>query len=774
MLYNLQNMKCISQFKSKQSISSVIMKILLIFICLFCKASGLINFTFSKNATEVSIGLAEIINGLNPSQLAIFIDCTYQFDEIDEFVYLIHKRYYKSVVFYDNEQYFQFIENGIHSSIESFSLIFGKPFDLAKQIHKRKLAHRLNLFIFYWGAKRAPKDSDVQFEEPMRAVVITRPRNKAFRIYYSQDSPTESGKLKLVNWFDAESLGLYHTPLLPSSAMVYSNLAGRVLRVPVFHSPPWFWVNYENDTVNFEEWDYDTDLSLDTTDYREVNVTGGRDHRLLTLLATSMNFNFVYIDTPGRTQGSLRTDDESNTSFTGGIGLLQERRAHLLLGDVSLSWERRRAVEFSFFTLSDSGAFVTHAPRRLNEALAVLRPFKKDVWPYLILTLVLSGPMLYMIIAIPYKLSFQKNKFGKMLFYAEYLNEITPISPKITADGEHQERNEEMPMNLLDRCIWFTVQLFLKQSCSEPYNGYRAKFLMIVFWISATYVLADVYSAQLTSQFARPAHEQPINNLQKLHRAILRDGYRLYVEKDSSSLEMLQNGTEIFRNLYALMKQQVDYEGYLIDSVESGIKLIADGLENKVVMGGRETLYFNMKQFGFKTFQLSQKLYTRYSAVAVQLGCPFLDSLNNVLIRLFEGGILDKMTNAEYEALSRLVNVKGLMKKFEQQDGTTNNAAAAADNNKENKNNKNESSDYIIQPINLRMLQGAFIALSFGWAFAGGIFLFEIFFGSKYFVMLKRQNVCLEEKWKKFKMFFKFYWKRYFINLVRFLYNKRK
>lgn len=62
----------------------------------------------------------------------------------------------------------------------------------------------------------------------------------------------------------------------------------------------------------------------------------------------------------------------------------------------------------------------------------------------------------------------------------------------------------------------------------------------------------------------------------------------------------LQNGTEIFRHLFALMKQQNmdDDDGYLIDSVEAGLKLIADGLENKAVLGGRETLDFNIQQFG--------------------------------------------------------------------------------------------------------------------------------------------------------------------------------
>ncbi|XP_036322622.1 ionotropic receptor 40a-like [Rhagoletis pomonella] len=300
----------------------------------------------------------------------------------------------------------------------------------------------------------------------------------------------------------------------------------------------------------------------------------------------------------------------------------------------------------------------------------------------------------------------------------------------------------EIPDNLFDKCIWFTVQLFLKQSCKELYHGYRAKFLMIVYWIAATYVLADVYSAQLTSQFARPPHEAPINTLQRLHTAMLRDGYQLFVEKESSSLEMLENGTEIFRQLYALMKQQnPDMEGYLIDSVESGILLIADGLENKAVLGGRETLYFNIQQFGSKTFQLSHKLYTRYSAVAVQIGCSFLDSLNDVIIHLFEGGILDKMTNAEYATQSRMLGKEyNSLHPSSAADANANNEPPRSDDNRNanagnDVNGKGDESaeaatksqdSQIIQPLNLRMLQGAFIVLLCGYAAATGILVLEL------------------------------------------------
>lgn len=175
--------------------------------------------------------------------------------------------------------------------------------------------------------------------------------------------------------------------------------------------------------------------------------------------------------------------------------------ADFLLGDVSLSWERRKAVEFSFFTLADSGAFATHAPRRLNEAFAIIRPFKRDVWPYLILTVIFSGPIFYAIIAIPYKWHLPCQSRGvtrhrlrrqqqrdveradELVFHMAYIKEITGDnemtrrllrqqqqqlqrqvegSKQLARDGRVQGL-AEIPNNLFDKCIWFTVQLFLKQ-----------------------------------------------------------------------------------------------------------------------------------------------------------------------------------------------------------------------------------------------------------------------------------------------------------------------
>ena len=51
------------------------------------------------------------------------------------------------------------------------------------------------------------------------------------------------------------------------------------------------------------------------------------------------------------------------------------QEADFFIGDLTVTYERSQAVEFSFLTLVDSELFLTHSPGLLNEALALIRPF---------------------------------------------------------------------------------------------------------------------------------------------------------------------------------------------------------------------------------------------------------------------------------------------------------------------------------------------------------------------------------------------------------------
>lgn len=133
-------------------------------------------------------------------------------------------------------------------------------------------------------------------------------------------------------------------------------------------------------------------------DNDSIQVLGGRDDQVLTVLSRALNFKFEYFDPPERSQGTTLTP---NGSFEGVLGLIWRREVEFFIGDVAITSDRNKVVEFSFVTLADSGAFVTHAPRRLNEAVALVRPFRKDVWPVITIFFVISGPILFLLMWLP-------------------------------------------------------------------------------------------------------------------------------------------------------------------------------------------------------------------------------------------------------------------------------------------------------------------------------------------------------------------------------------
>lgn len=157
------------------------------------------------------------------------------------------------------------------------------------------------------------------------------------------------------------------------------------------------------------------------------------------------------------------------------------------MGDVAITWERSQAVEFSFFTLADSGAFATHAPRRLNEALALVRPFRWEVWPILLLTIAISGPALYLIIVAPTlwkeppegnikrkrflnfcrnrKTSKDDNEESKIgIFNSVYIREMNYGYKNVLALNKKLSGATVQAITVnLGTCIWYIISLFLKQ-----------------------------------------------------------------------------------------------------------------------------------------------------------------------------------------------------------------------------------------------------------------------------------------------------------------------
>nr|AMM70665.1 ionotropic receptor 40a [Heliconius melpomene rosina] len=600
----------------------------------------------------------------------------------------------------NKEVYFSYLKNGLDTSEERTSLIFCDSYEcenLLFEITINNFIHRSMLYIFFWPRGEISTLFLSGIKEAIRVAVITNPRPGVFRLYYNQATPNKLNHLTLVNWWSGS---LYKSPALPPADKVYQDFQGRIFDVPVLHAPPWHFVIYNNDST--------------------VNVTGGRDDKLLSLLAKKLNFKYRYYDPPERSQGSRIA---GNGTFKGTLGLIWKRKADFFLGDVTMTWERLQAVEFSFLTLADSGAFLTHAPDKLSETLAIIRPFRWEVWPLVGATLLITGPALWIVIAAP----------------------------------SLWQRRQTDQLSLLNNCCWFTTSLFLRQaSTKEPSKTHKARLVGILISLGATYVIGDMYSANLTSLLARPTKEQPIGTLQALEEVMRDKGYELVVESHSSTLAILQNGTDVYGRLARLMRRQHIQR---VRSVEHGVRLVLSK-RRVAILGGRETLYYDTERFGSHNFHLSEKLYTRYSAIALQIGCPYLETFNNIVMTLFEAGILAKMTTDEYKNLPEQSRRSNPVTESDSKENTD------VTENTQNAQPQNEST-IGLEPVSLTMLRGAFCLLGIGYFLAGTVLITEIHIQRK----KKNQNLIKipDESTNQLKSS-RFYLKHHFEKIFKIMY----
>ncbi|XP_014243481.1 ionotropic receptor 40a [Cimex lectularius] len=597
--------------------------------------------------------IKDMAAALPTKELSLVFDYDYDEDFINDFIISLFNSGLKAVVYQlDNPKqeasYLNKLLDDMKMRMDGYTsaeyFIFAKKSvaeDILQMISSENLARRNVIFLFFWKGKKISYKFSINIQEAMRICVITSPRYGLFKLGYSQARPDGKNTLDLVNWW-TENYGLFQQPLLPKASKVYKNFKGRVFNIPVLHKPPWNFVTYNNDTIE---------------------VIGGRDDKLLRLLSSKLNFEYDYFDPPDRSQGSAII----NGTMQGVLGLIWQKEVEMFIGDLTVTYERSQVVEFSFLTLADNEAFLTHAPGRLNEALALIRPFQWQVWPAVIVTIFISGPFLYMLI----------------LASTEW--KITSIS------------------KLWD-CIWITTSIFLRQSITDCFKVDRVRILIATMYLVSTYVIGDMYSANLTSMFARPAREKPITTLEQLDKAMAFKGYQLLAERHSASHAILENGTGLYKSIWDKMKGQLEY---LLDSTEDGMKIVKKE-KNFALIGGRETFFYDTRRFGVHYFHLSEKLFTRYSAIALQIGCPFIHNFNEILMRLFEAGVLTKITEDEYQKLKEKQPSKAPKKQTEVGEGKV---------QKEN--------DTRLKAMSMKTLQGAFYVLIVGYIMAGAALLGE-------------------------------------------------
>ncbi|XP_064100098.1 glutamate receptor ionotropic, delta-2-like isoform X1 [Macrobrachium nipponense] len=313
-----------------------------------------------------------------------------------------------------------------------------------------------------------------------------------------------------------------------------TNLLGIKIPVALVHLPPFLDILYEDGDPN--------------------NVRGkGMSWDLMNALAS--HFNFTPVPLVAKQDVVGLKDDKGQ--WQGALQLLYSTEAELTVLPVTYSEERQKHFEFSMLLGTTSFGILVKRPEYTPKPDALLSPFKKDVWFWIIGSTAAMGPLIYFIIVIRVRLCRGDPT-------------LTRIFP-------------------FDQCVWFVYGAMMKQGSTLKPVSDSSRILFATWWLFIM-IVTSFYTANLTAFLTFNGLKLPIRNIQDLTNdpsiswvaysegalvdiiknhgklGILRDlrneGRGGFTESRSEALRLVDEGTHVYIDDMRILRHiiQEDYK----------------------------------------------------------------------------------------------------------------------------------------------------------------------------------------------------------------------
>ncbi|XP_068245259.1 LOW QUALITY PROTEIN: glutamate receptor U1-like [Palaemon carinicauda] len=197
------------------------------------------------------------------------------------------------------------------------------------------------------------------------------------------------------------------------------------------------------------------------------------DNTMLHEMSLSLNFTYKFTE-PKDGQWGHKLD---NGSYTGVIGSVERMEADFSL-NIAITQDREEVVDCTIGYHIEPITFATTKPRLLNQAFALIRPFRVEVWIVFGLTVLIAGPVYYII-----------SKYATLY------------------------RPALRPPNLAKSSFMAFATCFNQSIKWLPIGSTR---IFIGIYIFSMYVTVTMYIAMLTASLTLPTLSPTLNTLEKL------------------------------------------------------------------------------------------------------------------------------------------------------------------------------------------------------------------------------------------------------------------
>ncbi|KAK4313216.1 hypothetical protein Pmani_015393 [Petrolisthes manimaculis] len=382
----------------------------------------------------------------------------------------------------------------------------------------------------------------------------------------------------------------------------------------------------------------------------------GIDVNIISTLGHYLNFTYR-VEVPADGQwGGVQEDG----TVTGMVGEVASRRAHFAIDEITITASRETVVDFSYPYFFDTTTLVSRPPAEKNRSLAVFYPFSSFTWITVVLVTLLMGPLGYLFSRVHHQLT--------QTFDSTHNERSRNVGPSF--DSGRIKWGSEPGLRGVEMFCFNMFRTIIIQGNLLPASSWPLR-LVFFSWYAFCVILYAVYAGTLTAYLTKPSFDKPINSLEDLLAA-----------RERGVVAAVTSGT----------------------STETIFKVVE---RNTAWISGMVSLEIYAIRYLGENYHLSlNSFYPQPYGIACPPGAPYTPTLNLVLGRMVQSGLVDKWHRDEVTKLKQSAD-----KRMDEGQG--------------GKSSVREEG-VTVKPLALDHLQGAFYILGCGALLAANVLFIEV------------------------------------------------
>ncbi|KAK4313218.1 hypothetical protein Pmani_015395 [Petrolisthes manimaculis] len=325
--------------------------------------------------------------------------------------------------------------------------------------------------------------------------------------------------------------------------------------------------------------------------------------------------------------GNLQEDG----TVTGIVGEVFARRAHFAIDEITITESRETVLDFTRPYYFDTTTIISRAPTEKNRSLAIFNPFSSQTWITVVLVTLLMGPLGYLFSRVHHQLT--------QTFDSTHNERSRNVGPSF--DSGRIKWGSEPGLRGVEMFCFNMFRTIIIQGNLLPASSWPLR-LVFFSWYAVCVILYAVYASTLTAYLTKPSFEKPINSLEDLLAARDR-GIVGAVVKDTNMEDLfkvhnsIQDHFKVVEKNIPQIAATVYLEIYSVIHLDEAYHIASNN--------------FNPQPYG----------------IVCPSGAPYTDTLNLVLGRMVQSGVVNKLYSDEVTKLKLKDMVEG-GGKYEKQD----------------------------------------------------------------------------------------------------------